>query len=198
MNVTFVSLGYTSCGGKSHMWVLITAEIDFHSLPHLLLEFLSLSASVTVLGAAASPAPLPTGSRWHTSSSVAASRAPTWQKARGMARSPSVTCLPAKLWSFGLVYAPCNSLGWRWTVGFIERHPLQHWDCFRSRAIALIASSSTGFSALFSHLMTPRPEAAETSFSSSQSWLWTLMLTFLFPQRVLMQPGVLVACFAAP
>lgn len=68
MNVNFVSLGCTSCGGKSHTWVLITAEIDFQSPPHLLLpETLMLPVSVTVtLGLTLAPVPSPMDSRRHT------------------------------------------------------------------------------------------------------------------------------------
>lgn len=82
MNVNFVSLGYTSCGGKSQTWVLITAEIDFQSPPHLLLTATRMfPVSVTVtLGLPLAPVPSPMDSRRHTPSSAAASSTPHRRK----------------------------------------------------------------------------------------------------------------------
>lgn len=168
MNVTFVPLGYTSCGGKSQMWVLITTRISFPT--PFVTGTLTLPASITVtLGLLPAPAMSPVSPRGHhpqlLSTALPHRRMPASPPAQG---HMSVSQTPA-FWSYLLPFV----IAW---------FGLQEWgvklrDSFtntetksRNRAVSL-SLASTEFSTFLSLLKTPWPEAAGIYFSSSQCWL---------------------------
>ena len=171
MNVTFVPLGYTSCGGKSQMWVLITARISFQSLPPFVTGTLTPPASITVtLGLPPAPAMSPVGPRGHTPSSAAINSAPTQEKAsppppRGhMSFSPTLAFWSCLL-PFVIPWFGPQEGGVKLRDSFSNTETKS-----RNRAISL-SLASTEFSTFLSLLETPWPEAAIIYFSSSQCWL---------------------------